>query len=347
VADTREPVTDEPEPSRFERLRARFPWLDHLVRAATRYTERHGDHYAAAITFFSILSLVPLIMIAFSVAGYVLFLRPDLLDQLREAIGDNLPAELSTTVDPIIDQAIDQRNTVAGVGLLIALYTGVAWMTNLREALSEQWAQPPAIPALPKRLFFDLLALAGLGLALVASFAITGVSSAFTGEVVELLGLDRQGWAEALLGVLGIVLAVAANWLVFLWVIARLPRRHVPLRRAAPAALLGAVGFEILKWGMAIYLGRITETPSGAVFGSLLGLLIFAFFVSRFLLFVTAWAATGPEEQEEEPAVAGPAVIRSEVTVRSGPDGRTAAALVGVGFVTGLLGEWLRGRRRR
>ena len=35
------------------RLR-RHAWIDHLVRAAVQYLERHGDHYAAAITYFSV-----------------------------------------------------------------------------------------------------------------------------------------------------------------------------------------------------------------------------------------------------------------------------------------------------
>ena len=165
---------DPPKPSKFEQLRARYGWLDHLVRAGARYTERHGDHYAAAITFFSVLSLVPLLMIAFAVAGYVLFFNPSLLDELRPAITENVPGNLADTINPIVDQAIDQRGTVGFVGLLGALYSGIGWMSNLREALSEQWAQVPETPSMPKRLLFDLLALLGLGVALVGSFAITG-----------------------------------------------------------------------------------------------------------------------------------------------------------------------------
>ena len=65
------------KPTKLEQLRARYPWLDHLVRAGTRYTDHHGDHYAAAITFFSILSLVPLLMIAFAVAGLRAVLQPE------------------------------------------------------------------------------------------------------------------------------------------------------------------------------------------------------------------------------------------------------------------------------
>ncbi|HXV93452.1 MAG TPA: inner membrane protein YhjD [Pseudonocardia sp.] len=336
----------EEAPSRLEKVRARFPVLDHAIRAGTRYTERHGNHYAAAITYFSILSLVPLLMIAFSVAGYVLFFNPELLDQLRAALTENLPASLADTLNPIIDQAVAQRGAVGLVGLLAALYSGVGWMSNLREALSEQWAQVPETPALPKRLLFDLLALAGLGIALVGSFAITGLASGFAADVLAFLGLGDAGWARVLLTVLGLLLGLTANWLVFLWVIARLPRAHASFGSAARAAALGAVGFEILKQVMTFYLGRITATPSGAVFGSLLGLLVFINFASRFVLFVTAWAATAKENEQEETApVPGPAVIRSEVVVRSGPDVPTAAGLVGVGALTALLGtRLLRGR---
>ena len=131
------------KPSKLEQLRARYGWLDHLVRAGARYTDHHGDHYAAAITFFSILSLVPLLMIAFAVAGYVLFFNPNLLNEIRDAINAALPPNMADTINPIIDQAIAQRNTVAAFGLLAALYSGIGWMTNLREALSEQWAQSP------------------------------------------------------------------------------------------------------------------------------------------------------------------------------------------------------------
>ncbi|OZM77714.1 inner membrane protein YhjD [Pseudonocardia sp. MH-G8] len=326
-------------PSKLERLRARYPWLDHLVRAGARYTERHGDHYAAAITFFSVLSLVPLLMIAFAVAGYVLFFNPPLLDELRTSLTENVPPPLAPTITGIVDQAIDQRGAVGAFGLLGALYSGIGWMSNLREALSAQWAQVPAVPALPKRLLFDLLALVGLGAALVGSFAVTGIATAFATTVLEWVGLGDVGWARFLLGLLGIALGIVANWLIFLWVIARLPREHATLRSAAKAALFGAVGFEVLKIVMQYYLESVTGSPSGAIFGPFLGLLVFAFFASRFVLFVTAWAATARENEQEEPVpVPDPPVLHSEVVVRSGPTGRTALGLLSAGMVTGLLG---------
>jgi membrane protein len=335
------------KPSTLERLRARHEWLDHMVRAGVRYTERHGDHYAAAITFFSVLSLVPLLMIGFAVAGYVLFFNPALLAELEAAISENVPPGLNEMIDEIVRQAIDQRGAVGLLGLLAALYSGIGWMSNLREALSEQWAQVPAAPAMHKRLLFDLLALGGLGLALVGSFAITSAAAGFAAVLLDLVGLADQGWALFLLGLLGFLLGLVANWLIFLWVIARLPREHATLRSAAKAALFGAVGFEALKTIMVYYLTSVTASPSGAVFGSFLGLLVFVFFASRFLLFVTAWAATARENEQNLPVpVPEPPVLHSEVVLRRGPTAATALSLLGVGALTAWLGGRALARRQ-
>src|SRR4029079_16638688 len=55
--------------SRFQQIRDRYGGRDRLRRACVRYTERHGNDYGAAVTYFSVLSLVPVTMVAFAAAG--------------------------------------------------------------------------------------------------------------------------------------------------------------------------------------------------------------------------------------------------------------------------------------
>jgi len=95
------------------------------VRAEERYTDRHGDHYAAGITYFSVLALVPLIMVGFAVLALVLLANPELLARLKDSIGASLPAGLDQTLNPIIDQAVASATTVGVIGLLFALYSGL------------------------------------------------------------------------------------------------------------------------------------------------------------------------------------------------------------------------------
>ncbi|MGQ0715920.1 MAG: inner membrane protein YhjD [Pseudonocardiales bacterium] len=304
------PQQTDAKPGLLQRYRLRFPWLDQLVRAGQSYTERHGDHYAAAITFFSVLSLVPLLMIAFAAAGFVLAGNQELLRQLQDQIQAAAPPGLGDTLNQVVEGAIASRSGVGIVGLLGALYSGLGWMGNLRDALTAQWRgaqgqttqgeQPPESEGFLRTKVFDLLALLGLGLALVLSFTLTGVGTAFASVVLEAVGLGDVYGARLVLTFLAVAASVAGMWLVFLWVIARLPREPVPLRSATQAALLGALGFEVLKQAFAIYLDSVTASPTGQLFGPVIGLMVFAYFVSRFLLFLTAWAAAG-QSQDDEP----------------------------------------------
>ena len=327
-----------------ERLRRR-PWLDHLIRAAGRYNRNHGDHYAAAITYFSVLALFPLVMIGFSVMGFVLFNQPDLLDDLTSGIAKSAPEGLAEPLTKLVRTVIEERTAVGIIGLVGAVYSGLGWIGNLRGALTAQWDQVHEPGSFLKTKGADALALLGLGLALVISLGVSAIGTAFTSDVLEFIGLDELWWAKALVVIVSLVLALAGNWLVFLWVLARLPREPVTLRSAAKAAVFGAIGFEILKRAATLFLSTLSG-PAGAVFGPVIGLLVFAFLVSRFLLFITAWAATARENERRvvAPPEAG-AVIRPAVTVHSGPDGRTATGLVGAGAVMGLGLGWLIRRR--
>ena len=325
---------------RVARMRERHEWVDHLARAGERYFAQRGNHFAAATAFFSILTAVPLLMVAFAAASYVLWFNPDLLAELENAITASVPSE---ALHSIIETAIDQRNSIGTIGLIGALWSGVWWMSNLREAVSAQWELPAPHPAALQRLLYDLRALVGLGAALAVTLSFTVLGAGFAELVLAWLGAPDDGLTRTLLRVVGIVLGVGANWLIFAWAITRLPRTDVALRGVRRAALLGAVGFEAIKQGAAVYFEAITGTPGGAVFGSLLGLLLFGYLVARLLLWVTAWAATSRGNERIAPApVPGPVVLRQEV-VAEGPStgGLGAALLLGI-----AAGAWLRGRSR-
>src|SRR4051794_21484861 len=261
--------------ARLDRIREQHEWVNHVARAGQRYFAQRGNHFAAAITFFSILTAVPLLMVAFAAASYVLWFNPALLTELEDAIAASVPSGLSGAVNPILETAIEQRNSIGIIGLVAALWSGVWWMSNMREAVSAQWELPAPHPAALQRLLYDLRALAGLGAALLVTLSFTVLGAGLAELVLGWLGAPDDGFTRTLLRVVGVVLGVAANWLIFAWAITRLPRTDVALRGVRRAALLGAIGFEVLKQGTTAYFEVVTSTPGGAVFGSLLGLLLF------------------------------------------------------------------------
>ena len=309
------------------------------MRANEAFGERYGNHYAAAITYFSVLSLFPLLMVGFSVVGFVLANNQTALDKLSQSILSSAPPGLGGLFNQLITAALASRGATGILGLLLATYAGLGWMTNLRDALTAQWGQDKQkLPFVSTKLK-DLVSLIGLGVALLVSFGLTAVGGGVGRRLLDLVGLEHEGWALFLLRLATIVLALLADMLVFLWVLVRLPREKVSARSAVRGAIIAAIGFEVLKQAASVYLAGVTNSPSGAIFGPIIGLLVFANLVSRFLLFVTAWTATARENIVTIVEPPPPAVIRPIVEVRRGPGAGSVAGAFGAGAVLAWLGR--------
>ncbi|WP_285507978.1 inner membrane protein YhjD [Actinokineospora sp. NBRC 105648] len=330
--------------SKLARLRQRRPGIDHLIRAFDAFTERYGNHFAASITYFSVLSLFPLMLIAFAVLGFVLAGQPETLQSLQDSITSAAPGNLRGLLTDLVNTAISERGKVGVIGLIAAAYTGLGWMSNLRDALTAQWGHKPVEQPFLRGMLVDLLSLLGLGAAMAISFGLSAFGSGLADTILDWIGLGEYTWAKVLLFIITTLLSLGANWLVFLWVISRLPRRKVSVKSAVRGALAAAIGFEILKVVGTIYLNSVIGGPLGSLVGPIVGLLVFANLVSRFLLFITAWTATAKENIIREPVAAPPpAVIRPVVEVSRAPRAKEAVGLVGVGAVLALA--W-RGRRK-
>ncbi|HEX5401348.1 MAG TPA: YhjD/YihY/BrkB family envelope integrity protein [Pseudonocardiaceae bacterium] len=288
-------------PGRFAVLRTRYRWLDRLVRAGGRYVSYHGYAYAASITYFTVLSLLPLLMVALSVTSFVLAGQPAVLAQLRAEIDLAVPPSLNSASNGLVSAIIDQRLKIGVLGVVVALYSGWNWMNTLRDALTAMWDQQRPPQNVVRMVVKDVLALLGLAAALLVSFALTSAAGALGNVLLRLVGLADAGWVHAVLPVAAVVLAVAANWLVFIWVLAKLPRTPVEARSAIRGALAAAIGFEVLKWLGNLYLEAVGRSPIGVTFGWLVGLLVFVYLVARMLMLVTAWTAVGRTPKSQPP----------------------------------------------
>lgn len=161
------------------------------MRAAQRYQQQKGDYYAAGITYFSVLALIPILMVAFAIAGFVLAGQPELLQDLQDSITKNVPGSLGDTLNTVIDSAIASRASVGVLGLLGAAYAGLGWMANLRDALTAMWESQRESKGFVRTKLGDAAALLGLGLAMVVSLGSSALSSGPVARtVVEVLNLD-------------------------------------------------------------------------------------------------------------------------------------------------------------
>lgn len=322
----------------LERRRAAWPWLDHVVRAGDRYQQQKGDYFAAGITYFSVFALFPMLMVAFAIGGFVLVENPQILDSIHDAITKAMPGDVGTQINQLIDSAVAARATVGVFGLVVAAYSGLGWMANVREALTAMWAQQHPARGFVTTKLRDLSKLVGLFLAVLATIAVSVLAQGgIIRTVLESLGIDDQDGVRTVIRLALSLLAIVVTWALLIWVIARLPREAVTLRSAVQAALIAALGFELFKRIGVIYLQKVMGGPAGLTFGPIIGLLVFVYFTARLVLFATAWAATATENEARVfVPPPEPAVIEVAAAPATSPTVAEALALVGAGALAAI-----------
>lgn len=331
------------------RTRERFGLVDHAIKTQERYAAQQGDVFAAGMTYRTVLALVPVIMVAFAIAGYVLASRPDVIQSMEDAIVDAVPGDLGRQLNTIIDSAIESRATVGVIGLLTAALTGIGWMSGLRGALTQMWGGQPERNAVLSKVY-DLGAFVLLGLAFLATIAISALGDGrLLRPILSWVGLSDEGWVPYVLKIAAYVVSIAASSVLFAVVLSRIPLVDLPFRRAFIPGLVTAVVFEVVKAVAGIYFAAVTSSPAGVAFGPILGMMVLAYLAVRILLYASAWCATasangGLQVPDDSPEPLPPVTLSPVYDVHPVPDARTVLAGVGVGAIAGYL---LRGRRGR
>ncbi|AKK26531.1 inner membrane protein YhjD [Mycobacterium sp. EPa45] len=341
-------MSEPAEPGRLDRLRARYHWVDHAIRAGERYQKVKGDFYAAGVTYFTIFALFPLLMVGFAAGGFILASRPHVLADIENRIKTTVSGDFGQQLIGLVDSAIDSRTSVGVIGLATAAWAGLGWTANLREALSQMWDQRTEDKNFIRTKLSDLAVLLSVFVAIIVTIALTALADpSLMTKVLEWIGVPHIFGLGGLLRIASLVMSWAVSWLLFSWMIARLPRESVSFRSSVRAGLMAAVAFELFKLLGSFYLRAVVHGPAGATFGPILGLMVFAYITARLVLFATAWAATSKDNARPVPVPApGPAVISPRVGADEGLSTRQTLAAMAVGAV-GALGVSRLWRRDR
>ncbi|OBA62784.1 inner membrane protein YhjD [Mycobacterium sp. 1100029.7] len=342
-------MSEPAKPGILDRLRARFDWLDHVIRAYTHFDARNGGFLAAGLTYYTIFALFPLLMVTFAVVGFVLSRDPPLLGTIEAHIRDTFSGALGQQLVDLMKSAIDARTSVGTIGLATAAWAGLGWMSHMRGAVTEMWWDEPIVSAgFVRNKLSDLGAMVGTFTVIVATLVLTAMGHATPMRaVLKWIGIPNFSvFGEIFRGV-SILVSLLVSWMLFTWMIGRLPRHRVNLVDSARAGLLAAIGFEAFKQVGSIYLRVVLRSPAGATFGPVLGLMVFSYITAYLVLFATAWAATlsGDPRRKHSPPPA-PAIIAPRVLLDEGISTRqtlTAMAMGAVGAWTfSRLTRWLR-----
>jgi membrane protein len=161
----------------------------------------------------------------------------------------------------------------------------------------------------------DLFAMLATFVVMLATLGLSALSHAAPIDAaLRWLGIPELSVFDWLIRGVSFLVSMLVSWLLFTWMIARMPRESVSIVQSMRAGLLAAIGYELFKQVASVYLQVVLRSPAGATFGPVLGLMVFAYITSYLVLFCTAWAATAAQDPRDKPVEPpAPAIIAPRV----------------------------------
>jgi len=245
---------------RVDATQQRYTPLAFVVGVVKKYGDDNGGTLASSLAHSALVSVFPLLLILSTILGLVAAGDPELKNKIQNAAAQQVPLigqQLTSSVTEL------HKDSVIGliVGLAVLIWGATGLAQSALYTMEEVWNLPgPARPGFFPRLVRSLLFLAVLGLGVLSTTLLTSLD-AFT---------QRSGAFVALVD----LLALVANFGLYLASFRVLTPKGVPTRQLVPGTIVGAVVWTLLQYfGVLIVHHFVQSNSVYGVFGSVLALI--------------------------------------------------------------------------
>ncbi len=304
---------------------------DILKETFSDWSEDRAPRLAAALAYYTVFALAPLLIIAIAIAGLVLgneqSVRESLLAQIGGMVGQNGAQAISTMIEGARKPAAGIIATVIGIVTLLFAASGL--FGQLQDALNTIWEVQPkpgrGIWATIKDRFFSFTMVLGVGFLLLVSLVISTMLAAVVKYV--------SGGAEAVVwSVVNFVLSFGITTLLFALIFKIIPDVEIAWSDVWIGALVTAVLFTIGRTLISLYLGRAAPESTYGAAGSFVAILLWVYYSAQILFlgaeFTQVYAKRyGSQIKPDENAVAVTEEARAQQGMPRQEDLATATQL--------------------
>jgi len=256
-----------------------------LRQTVSAWSEDDAPSMGAALAYYSLFSIAPLLVIVIAVTGLVFgeeVARRDVFAELADLMGpDNAVA-----VQGLLEQAArpSEGLLAAAVGFGVLLVGATTVFAELQNSLDRIWRAPPAdtsrglwIFLRARLLSFGLIL--GIGFLLIVSLVVSAALSALGKWWAPML----EGW-QVLARVLDIAISFGVLTVAFAMIYKFMPRVRIPWRDVWVGAAVTALLFTIGKLAIGAYIGRTEVASQFGAAASLAVLLLWVYYAAQVFL---------------------------------------------------------------
>jgi membrane protein len=257
-----------------------------LKEASSDWMEDQAPTLGAALAYYTVFSLAPLLIIAIAIAGLVFgqeAARGQIFDQLRGLLGD----ASGKAMQDMVQNANQKPATgiiAALIGVVTLLFGASGVFGQLQTSLNAIWGVKPKL----RRGILGIIQDRILSFAFILVVGFLLLVSLLLTAAIALVGEWSGGMMpgmEALVQILNSVLSLVVITLLFAMIFKFLPDVKIAWHDVWIGAFITATLFTVGKFALGLYLGKSGVASSYGVAGSLIVLLLWVYYSSQILFF--------------------------------------------------------------
>jgi len=271
-------------------MRKLFSNLPRILKLSYQgWKEDKASRLSAALAYYTIFSLAPLLIIVIAVAG--LFwqqqaVQQQVMDQIQSLVG----ADGAKFVSDLLTSASNPAKGIIAtiVGIITLLFGALGVFNELHNSLNIIWEveeeKPKGFLKTIKKVivdrFLSFTMILGIGFLLLVSLVISTGLSAVQTTISNAIPLS-----EIILQIINLVISIGAITVLFALIYKFLPDAEIAWRDVWLGAFVTAVLFSLGKLVIGIYLGNSAVASSFGAAGSLVLLLVWIYYSAQILFF--------------------------------------------------------------
>jgi len=253
-------------------------------QAIAGWVEHNDSNMGAALAFYTMFAIAPILVIAVAVAGYVFgphVAETQVLQQLSALLGDTGAKAIRDLL--LSAHYSDQKGFAAIVGIITLLVGATSVFGELQYTLDRIWNTPPAKAVvwwqIVRKRVLSIGLVLGVGFLLMVSLV---VSAALT-AVENFFDTFMTQWA-VILPIIDLTLSFAMTTLLFAMIYKYIPRERLAWSDVWIGAAVTALLFTIGKFLIGLYLGKSSFNSAYGATGSLVILLLWIYYSAQIFL---------------------------------------------------------------
>jgi membrane protein len=262
-------------------------------RTATQIGVDQVGDLAAALTYYAVFSIFPLLLLLVTLASFI-FNADEAKQTVFSKLAGVAPGDTAKVLSDAVGAALEKKGggeltLSTAVGIISLLFSSSGVFTTLDKAINRAWGCEYKASLIKDKL---------ISFAMVIAVAVMLVLSTFISAVVNFVLSSSELVVGAVIGgknpmvawfiqLLSILISIALDAGILVIIFRTLPRCRVTVGDVWLGALLTAVGWEVLKQGFAFYVANFAGSSIYGSIGAIFTLLTWIY-LTGFLLLIGA-----------------------------------------------------------